>query len=192
MNLLRFYLMIGGVKFDAAAYSIAAKTRGIDTGKVEHVKRMKYHGDRRQTGTVPHIECIFPEIPDDEYFLWESETVNYMTDERTLKRYRDLPLGSEGAQLWIHEETAIAGFLSEMKNRMPPVSDYCPGSHFVKLKSIYYCHGEDEDDRRCICSGYSIKVIKLLAQIGAGFEYDCESGELHFARLKAELLQKHG
>jgi hypothetical protein len=169
--------MIGGAGFDMNAYSLACKQRSIPTGRVGFIKnpRIKNH-----EGISVSIESGVPGTFGDGYFMWQSEIVNYATKESEFQRQYSMPMGSDYSQLWVNEESAMINFLLPFKSRMPNVSNYCVGDYFIIFKVIY----GSSDEGGCVCAGYSRRIISILAEIGAGIESDCESHQMHFAKLR--------
>lgn len=188
MNLLRFFIIIGGAKFDAKNYDLAAKAGGLSAGETRYGKNPRAL-IRLPVKESRLIESGYPGTYGDGYFTWKSETVNYAASEDVFKKQRELSLELMHTHLDALEEAAIIEFLSEMKNKMPSVSDYCAGDYFVTFAATYGCY--DDDDSRCICSGYSKEIVKLLDQIGAGCEFWSEPYEMYFSRLRSLSLMRY-
>ena len=178
MNLLRYYLMVGGASFDANAYAVACKNNSIQTGKVGYIKNPKI---KNREGASVFIESGVPGTFGDGYFTWQSEIVNFAVEENEFRRQSSMPMGSDYSQLWMNEEKAMIKFLLPFKNGMPNVANYCMGDYFVIFKVIYGSF----DEGGCVCSGYSRSVVSILGAIGAGIESDCEPYQIHFSRLKS-------
>lgn len=177
MNLLRYYLMVGGERLDASAYAAACEDNKIQTGKLRYVKNPK---TKNHEGVSVLIESGVPGTFGDGYSVWQSETVNYALDENEFLRQSSMPMTSEYSQLWKGEENAMMNFLLPFKTRMPDVSSYCAGDYFIIFKIIYGSF----DEGGCAFPGYSRSIINILAEIGAGIESDCESYRIHFSRLR--------
>ncbi|MDR2690560.1 MAG: hypothetical protein LBB76_12510 [Azoarcus sp.] len=174
MSLLRFYLIIGGAGFDAEKFSVAAKKNGVATGRIRYTKNREITlKDSNGVHQKIKIECGLSGTDGDGYFTWKTNTVEYITDEMTYFRQRELS-DKEYARLWLQEERAILAFLEELRDRLPHVSNYSNGDYFIKFKAIY---GD-------WCPTYSVRVIKVLSEIGAGIEIDTESPSLHLKRIK--------
>ncbi|MDA8522419.1 hypothetical protein [Acidovorax sp. NCPPB 4044] len=179
MNLLRFYLMIGGGRFNAASYADAAMNVGIHTGRSGYIKNPKRKNKNLDDPPV-FIESGIPGTFGEGYFIWQSEIFNYADDKNVFESQFSMPMGSEYSQLWIKEEGAMIKFLIPFANNMPKAKDHCIGEYFIIFKAIY----GSLDDGGCVGVGYSEKIVNLLSKIGAGFQSDCEQYDIHFSRIE--------
>lgn len=169
--------MVGGGGLDVEGYSVACERIGIKTGMAKYIKNPKI---RSESGMSVLVESGAPGTFGDGYFVWQSETVGYAVDEIEFLQKSCLAMGSKYSQLWMDEEERMIEFLAPFKQGMPSVANYCAGDFFVIFKVIYAC----SEEGGCICSGYSNQLIKILAEIGAGIESDCEPYQVHFSRIR--------
>jgi hypothetical protein len=188
MSLLRFNITIGGEKFDSKSYDLAAKKNGLLHGKISSHNNVKkfFHPS---TGEIIYrkFRSGITGTDGDKYETWSSAYVEYeINREDFLKRYKG---GSDRDYYvlgWLREEHAVIEFLEGMKEKMPPIFDFCKGDYFIFVNLIY---GYEDGD----CAGggihYSENLIKLLSKMNAGISTDSEDFEIHFGRL-ASLKNK--
>jgi hypothetical protein len=172
--------MIGGASFDAERFSVDAKEAGIATGRIRYAKNREI--TLKDSNGVPQkirIEIGLPGTDGDGYFTWKTNLVEYAADEAAYFKKHESPMGREYARLWLQEENAILAFLEELRDRLPHVNNYTKGDYFIKFKAIY---------ADC-CPMYSVRVVNLLSEIGAGIETDTESPDVHFNRIKTLRLK---
>jgi hypothetical protein len=177
--------MIGGAGFDADKFSVVAKKAGIATGRIRYVKNREIESnDSNGVSRKIRVESGFPGTDGDGYFLWATNLVDYATDEALYFRQLEFPMGREYARLWLQEENAILAFLEELRDRLPCVCNYSKGDYFILFKAIY-------GDLPPVCPMFSVRVVKVLSEIGAGIDTDTESPDIHFNRIK-QILRPEG
>lgn len=183
MNLLRYYFQVGGEKFDANKFSLAASKNGLAQGIIQttsNVKKLKKHGASGKVEiTEVNILTGLTGTGGDSFAHWSSAHIDYAIDRDIYLANQSLGLSTEAAQLWLKEEAALLAFLRLIKERLPQVSEFCDGEFFLLLKIIY---GYDEAD--CPIGGhhYSEALVKNLCDLNAGLSTDSEPFELHFSR----------
>lgn len=178
MNLLRYYLMVGGAGFDAERYSSAASEAGIKKSEVKYIKNVKIRDGK---GGALTVESGLPGTFGEGYFSWQTERVNYVTDKQEYERRLSMSMGPKYSQLWIEESAEMEKFIASLKEKLPQASDYCVGSYFLLFTAIYGSF----DDGVSVLPTLSSSFVRLLAGIGAGFSADSEPYEVHFSRLKS-------
>jgi len=179
MNLLRFYFMIGGRGFDAESYMEAACANGF-AGEVSYIKNPTL--TTRDVNNKIVESKFSPNMPGtkgDGYRVWRSTIEDYAKDEIYFLEKNNLHWAIGPIEEQKNENFAMILFLERLKNNLPLASDYCVDEYFILFKIIY---GYLDDEVR-VFPGFSRELIKILGELGAGLETDCESVEVHFSRL---------
>ncbi len=183
MNLLRYYFQVGGEKFDAENFSLAAVKNGLEQGTVQTTSNIKKLKRRGTNGDVDIVEVkILPGLTGtngDAFTHWSSAQIDYATDKDQYLANHSLGLSTDAAQLWLREESTLLSFLRLIKERLPQVSDFCDGEFFLLIKLIY---GYDEADGPGGGFHYSEVLMRSLCDLNAGLSTDSEPFELHFSR----------
>ncbi|WP_428718922.1 hypothetical protein [Undibacterium curvum] len=183
MNLLRYYFQVGGEKFDAENFSLAALKNGLEQGTVQTVSNIKKLKRRGTSGEVEVVEVkILPGLTGangDAFTCWSSARIDYATDKDQYIANHSFGLSTDTAQLWLREEITLLSFLRLIKERLPRVSDFCDGEFFLLMKLVY---GYDEADGSGGGFHYSEVLMKNLCELNAGLSTDSEPFELHFSR----------
>lgn len=184
MNLLRYYFMVGGETFDAENFSLAAIKNGFKGGKTRIFNTTKKL-TRWPTGETREVKVLsgISGTSGDSYATWETARVDYETDRDIYLSKRDLGISTEYLQLWLREEEALLKFLRLVKERLPPVTDFCKGECFSLLILIY---GYDEADDPGGGHHYSEALMRSLCGLNAGLSTDSEPFESHFDRLRSQ------
>jgi len=185
MSLLRYYFHVGGENFDAENFALAAIKNGFEGGTsriTSNTKKLKsgLTGERMEVKILSGISGA----NGDSFSSWQTALVDYAVDREIYLAARDLGLTTEGAQVWLREEVAILGFLGLVKEKLPPVAEFCKGEFFSLLKLVY---GYDEEGDPGGGHHYSEKLMRILCELSAGISTDSEPFELHFVRLQQSI-----
>ena len=184
MNLLRFYLTVGGENFRAKDYDDLSRKNGLRGGGYKYIEKpLIYPCGRSAPDLAFRLNTGIPGTGGEGFFLWKTETIEYATNEVDYNKKNSLLTNEGGARVWIEEERAILDFLKYTQPILPKFEDFCDGDFFVHLKCIY---GE-LDDGRCVLPFYSAEMVKALGEMGAGIECDAEPPDIHFLRISNQI-----
>lgn len=175
MNLLRYYLMIGGEGLQIEDFSRAIAESGLPTGRITNVKKPASFKD---------FDSGIDGTSGGQYPLWRTPVIDYAVSRAMYLELQKKPMGSDFLQIWKREEEAIIEFLNLIIGAMPRIEDFCNGKIFILLKLIYGHTGEGEKSDGFL---YSHKLLKLLSDLGAGIEIDHELIDVHFDRVEKYL-----
>lgn len=185
MSLLRYYFMVGGEKFDAKEFSLAAIKNGFEGG-ISRITNNTKKLNRGFTGKIVEVKILsgITGTNGDSYASWQTALVDYAVDRDVYLAKQNLGMTTEAVQVWLREEEAVLRFLGLVKEKLPPVTDFCKGECFSLLKLIY---GYDEADAPGGGVHYSEVLMRSLCGLNAGLSTDSEPFELHFKRRKSEV-----
>lgn len=172
MNLLRYYLMIGGEGLRIEDFSRAIAGSGLPAGKITNVKKPAF---------IKDFDSGIDGTSGGEYPLWRTPVVDYAVSRVVYLELQKKPMSSDFLQIWKREEEAIVEFLNLIRGAMPRIEEFCNGKIFILLKLIYGC---TEDGGKSDGFLYSHKLLELLSDLGAGIEIDHELIDVHFDRVE--------
>lgn len=180
MILLRCRFSVCGEHFDAENFSLAAEKNGLAGGKVRYMNNT-HKLTRTSTMWAGEPLTIYRKILSgiagtngDGYFDWETAAERYVVDRAGFDAKRAAGgdgMTTEWAQIWLREEEALLAFLKVIKEKLPPVADFCKGEYSLLLCPIY---GYDATDSPSGGQHYSEKLIKALCELGAGLSSDSQ------------------